>query len=289
MKLGLTTNIFSEALWAGEVNLGGIVELAEEEGFGAIEVRDDDATLDTSELAGFVKDAAAAGIELSYAVNNDMSYRDDQALIERGIERACSCGEGTVLRFLASQSALTGEGKKGYSAQEVRRIVEALHSYAQAATQSDVSLALEHAREPLYGDGETFFGLHDIFVEIEHSGGVPDDLGITFDPANAISAGLCKAPATPAKVLEFLATHSQFIALVHLKTTRSGRVAPTIGDADIDNEALFESLAKVYKGVVCIEIPPAGDLLSCRRNIEASLDYLRSSGLMGYFAQKGRA
>jgi len=289
MRLGLTTNIFSEALGAGEVNLGGIVDFADEEGFSAIEVRDDEASLEMAELEGFVKDAAARGIEISYAVKNDMLQRGDRALIERGIERAAACGEGTVLRFLASPSALAGEGRKGYTAEEVSLVAERARAYAAAAAEKDVSMALENAREPLYGDEETFCGLHDIFVEIEHSGGVPGGLGITFDPANAVFLGFCKNPATPAQVLEFLSTHSQYIAMVHFKTTRAGKPTPVIGEADINNEALFENLARVYNGVVCVEIPPAGDLLECRRNIEASLDYLRSSGLMGYFAQKGRA
>jgi len=289
MRLGLTTNIFSEAIAAGEVNLGGIVELAEEEGFSAIEVRDDDAALEIAELKGFIRDAAAKGIELSYAVKNDMFHGDDLALIKRAVERAAVCGEGTVLRFLASQSALAEKDKKGYTAEETSRIAETARTYAALAVESEVSMALEHAREPLYGDGEAFFGLHDIFVEIEHAGGVPGNLGITFDPANAVFLDLCKNPTTPAKVLEFLATHSQYVALVHFKTTRAGKPAPIIGDADINNDALFENLAKVYNGVVCMEIPAAGDLLECRRNVDASLEYLRSSGLSGYFALKGRA
>jgi len=289
MRLGLTTNIFSEAVGAGEVNLGGIVDFADAEGFSAIEVRDDEASLEMAELEGFVKDAAARGIEISYAVKNDMLQRGDRALIERGIERAAACGEGTVLRFLASQSALAAEGRKGYTAEEVSLVAERARAYAAAADEMEVSMALENAREPLYGDEETFCGLHDIFVEIEHSGGVPGGLGITFDPANAVFLGFCKNPTTPAQVLEFLSTHSQYIAMVHFKTTRAGKPTPVIGEADINNEALFENLARVYNGVVCVEIPPAGDLLECRRNIEASLDYLRSSGLMGYFAQKGRA
>lgn len=289
MRLGLTTNIFSEAIAAGEVNLGGIAELAEEDGFCAIEVRDDNADISIDRLEGFIRDAAGKGIELSYAVKNDMFHGDDLALIKRAVERAAACGEGTVLRFLASQSALAEKDKKGYTADETSRIAETARSYAALASQAEVSMALEHASEPLYGDGESFFGLHDIFVEIEHAGGVPGNLGITFDPANAVFLDLCKSPTTPARVLEFLTTHSHYVALVHFKTTRAGELSPIICDADINNDALFENLAKVYNGVVCMEIPAAAGLLECRRNVEASLDYLRSSGLSGYFALKGPA
>ncbi|MHC4712520.1 MAG: sugar phosphate isomerase/epimerase family protein [Planctomycetota bacterium] len=288
MRLGFTTNIFASPLRTGEVNLGGLVELAEEEGFSSIEVRDDEVAIPFGELTDFVKDAGGQGIEVSYAVKNDMFHPDDRSLLQEAVQRAALCGEGTVLRVLASPSALAATDKKGYTAEELERVVATARDYAAIARDKEVSLALENTCEPLYGDGETWFGLNDILRALENTGEMPGNLGLTFDPANAVFKSLCRAPAEPGRVLEFLSEHKQYVALVHYKTTKGGEVTPVITDGDINNENLFEELAKGYDGAVCVEIPPAHDLTACRENLEASLDYLRKMGLIGYFAQKGR-
>ncbi len=285
MKLGLTTNCFANALGAGETDLASIIEFAESEGFTALELRDNSAQLPADEVRDLLKDAGSRQIALSYAVANDMFVDGDPALVAMAVERAALCGPGSVLRLLASQSALKPPEKKGYNALELARIAAIARNYADSARRSSVNLALEHAAEPLYGDGDTYFGLHDIIVALETSGGVPGNLGLTFDPANAVSVPLCKAPTGPERVMEFLSTHSQYIALVHYKTTDSGNLTPVITDADVDNERLFEELSGVYDGVVCLEIPPADSLAECKANIAESLEYMRLKGLMGYFDQ----
>ena len=284
MRLGFTTSIFAKPLASGEVNLGGLVDFAEQQGFAAIELRDDSASYAVEVVQDFVKDAQAKNVEITYAIKNDMFEEGDRALFERGVERAALCGEGAILRLLAAQSALAAPDKKGYTKQEIQRIAQIVANYAQMADKKGIFLAMEHAKEPLYGDGATYFGLDDVFKELDSSGGVPTNLGITFDPANAVYVTLCKAPTTPDKVLQFLETHNQYIALVHYKTTVNGKTTPVITDADIENEGLFAQLAKVYDGIVCVEIPGAAGLAECHKNIDESLNYLRKLGLMGYFA-----
>jgi len=284
MRLGFTTSIFAKPLASGEVNLGGLVDFAEQQGFAAVELRDDDANCRLSDVQDFVKDAKAKDIEVTYAIKNDMFEPSDKALFERAVERAALCGEGTVLRLLGSQSALGGPEKKGYTAQETDRIAKIATEYANAADAKGIFLAMEHAREPLYGDGATYFGLDDILRVLEAAGGTPTNFGITFDPANAVYSALCKAPTTPDKVMMFLETHNQYVTLVHYKTTQGGKCTSVIADADIENETLFAALEKVYDGIVCMEIPGAATLGECHKNIDASLAYIRKLGLMGYFA-----
>jgi len=289
MQLGLTTNVFATALASGEGDLSALLDFAEEEGFSAMELRDADASLPPDEVELFVKDARGRRIDVTYAVENDMFASGDRQLVARAVERAALAGDGAILRILASQPALEAEGKKGYSRDEVERVASTARDYAALADESRVFLALEHAREPLYGDGRTYFGLHEIMDLLEEPDGPPRNLGITFDPANAVSRSICNAPATPERVFEFIEEHTQYIELVHFKTTRGGELTPTITDADIENEALFGALAKVYDGIVCIETPSAPGWDDCVESVTASLEYLRESGLMGYFAQKGVA
>ena len=288
MRLGFTTSIFTRPLAAGEVNLGGLVDFAEEQGFTAMELRDEEASYGLDVVGDFVKDTGAKSIEVTYAIKNDMFEQGDEEHFRRGLERAALCGDGAVMRILASQSALAAAGKKGYTRDEVEKIARVAASYCDIAEEKGIFLAIEHAREPLFGDGSTYFGLADILETLEASDGIPANLGVTFDPANAVFTALCKAPTTSDEVLEFLDTKNQFIALVHYKTTRNGELTPVITDADVENEALFAKLAKVYDGIVCVEIPGAGDLAECHRNIDASLDYIRKMGLMGYFEWTAR-
>jgi hypothetical protein len=285
MRLGFTTSVFARPLATGEVNLGGLVDFAEEQGFVAIELRDEDAAYGLGDVQDFVKDTSAKSIEVTYAIKNDMFLPEDEALVRRGIERAALCGDGAIMRILASQSALAPADKKGYTADEIEKLARISVDYSKIAEEKGIYLAVEHAREPLYGDGQTYFGLADLLKALEASGAMPGNFGITFDPANAVYTSLCKAPTTADKVFEFLDTQSQHVTLVHLKTTVEGKTTPTLQDADIENEALFSKLSKVYDGIICVEIPAASDLAECRRNIDASLEYLRKQGLMGYFAQ----
>jgi|GEM_PF-1279832 len=284
MRLGFTTSIFAKPLASGEVNIGGLVDFAEEQGFAAVELRDDDADYEPSKVADFVKDSRAKDIDVTYAIRNDMFEPEGRDIFENGLQRAALCGDGAILRLLAAQSALAPPGKKGYTQDEVKRIARIAAEYAKIADAKGVFLAIEHAREPLYGDGATYFGLDDIFKALAAEGDVPTNLGITFDPANAVYKTLCKAPTTPDRVIEFLEAHNQYIALVHYKTTVNGATTPVLTDADIENESLFSHLAKVYDGIVCLEIPGAPGLSECHKNIDDSLNYLRKMGLMGYFA-----
>jgi len=285
MRLGITTNCFATAIASGEIDLAGILEFAGEEGFLAAEIRDAAGDIPLDELDAVVEDAASREMALSYAVNNDCLIPGDRDTLTGAVIRAAACGEGTVARILASQSVLAEKSRKGYTAAETDRIVMALRDYADIAAEKGIVLALEHAGEPLYGDGDSFFGLHDIIVALEATGGMPSSLALTFDPANAVFTALCKAPVGPEKVFEFLGKHSHYIAMVHYKTTSSGELSPVIADADIDNERLFEELSAVYDGVLCLEVPAAETLDECRSNVLTSLEYMRKNGLMGYLAQ----
>ncbi len=284
MRLGFTTSIFAKPLAAGEVNLGGLVDFAEEQGFRAVELRDEEASYSLGEVGDFVKDAGAKEMEVTYAVRNDMLQSGDEALIVRALERAALCGEGAIMRMLGSMSALAAADRKGYTRDEVVRIAGIAVRYSALAEEKGVILAMEHTREPLFGDAETYFGLADVLDEVGKHEEQVAAFGITFDPANAVFTALCKAPTSEEKVFEFLEAYNEYVGLVHYKTTRGGAPTSVIADADIDNEALFARLAKVYDGIVCLEIPGAADLHECRRNIDASLDYIRKNGLMGYFA-----
>jgi len=278
MKLGITTNVFAGPLKNKEIDLEGIVSMAGELRLASVEIRDDPAVLDPSRVRSLVSLALASGMSLSYAVKNDMFGKDDRLLFERAVRLASECGPGTVLRLLASQDALKAEGKNGYSAEDVEKLRSIMEEYGRVAAGSGVVLAIENARDPLYGR-EGYFGMADLMRSV-----TAENVGLTFDPANATNFSLCKSPSGEDEVLRFVDELGRRIKLTHYKTTSSGVVQTTIGTADVDNEALLLRLSKVFSGILCIEIPGSPGLSDTIASVESSISYLNARGLSKYLA-----
>ena len=278
MKLGITTNVFASQIKKNEITLEGVLNLASEIGMKSVEIRDDLCTLMLDEVRKLKEKADAKGLSLSYAIRTEMLATGDRALFEKGVLSASACGGRRVLRAMASQDALKVEGKKGYIREELDRLVKISNEYGEFAAKHQVLVAIEHAREPLFGDGRTYFGMSDLLERVEAG-----NVGLTFDPANATNVSLCKASSTVGDVLRFVDMHLKRVFLVHYKTTKGGKGEPTIGDADIDHHMLFERLKRGYDHVVCIEIPGTESLDLTRKNLRASLNYMKEKNLMGYF------
>jgi sugar phosphate isomerase/epimerase len=279
MKLGITTNVFAGPLRNREIELKGIIDLAPKFGMKAVEIRDDAASLDEVRVESLVSMARTNGLVLTYGIKNDMSLPEDRGVFERGVRLASLCGRDTVLRVLASQDSLKAEGKTGYSAAELERFISIAEKYGGLASASSVLVAIEHAREPLYRAGR-FFGMSDLMSGIKTK-----SVGLTFDPANSTTKSLCRSPSTESEVLKFLEEFGSRIFITHFKTTRNGAVSAAISDADVDNQRLLESLSKVYRGILCIEIPGAPTLNETMANLQASIDYIRLRGLSKYLEQ----
>lgn len=278
MKLGITTNIFAGPLKTHETDLEGILALASELGVRAVEIRDELATLQGPMVSHLASLAASSGLALSYAIKNDMLAPGDRALFERAVRLASLCGENSVLRVLASQDALKPEGKRGYSSEDIASLETIAEGYGEVASAVGVLVAIENARDPLYGS-DGFFGLAELMRRVKSK-----NVGLTFDPANATNKTLCKSPSAEADVLRYAGELGQRIFLTHYKTTRNGVVQDSIGDADVDNASLLSTLSRVYNGLLCIEIPGAPGLKETSSSIRASISYLSANGLTRYLS-----
>lgn len=276
MKLGITTNVYAGPLKNREVDLEGIVDLASKMSIKAVEIRDDAAALDEGRVRSLASRAREKGIVLSYGIKNDMMASTDRALFERGVKLASLCGPSCVLRILASQDALKAEGKGGYSPTDIETLKGTSETYGNLASASGVLVALENAREPLYGTGGSF-GMSDLIRGIKSK-----SVGLTFDPANATNRSLCKSPSAENEVLRFVDELGSRFFLTHYKTTSNGATQAAIGDADVDNGRLLERLSRVYHRVLCIEIPGSSTLKETTSSVQASLNYLRAKGLDRY-------
>jgi sugar phosphate isomerase/epimerase len=279
LKLGFTTNTFSNPLKTGELKLEDLVKGAAENGFQAVEIRDNAANLDEDRVIGLGELGRDHGVELTYAIRNDLLAENDRELYDRGVKRAGLIGGGRLIRILAAQGVLKEEGRKGYTGQELGVLAKRLEEYGRLAASYGVLVAVEHAREPLWGDGKTYYGIGELIGRVKE-----DNVGLTFDPANATTTKLCLAPAQAEEVYRFMEEYGERIFLVHFKTTLHGEVQPTLVDGDLDVVRIVEGLNGLgYRGVFCIEVPGEESGEGCWRRLKDSVSYLRERGLAGYF------
>jgi sugar phosphate isomerase/epimerase len=282
MKLGFTSNIFGQPLKSGQVSLRELLALGKELGLKAMEIRDDEVSLSTEEVEALKKAADGLGIQLTYAIKNDLLTPGDEERFRKALDRACLLGEWTVMRMLLAQSVL--KGKRGYAREEVGQLIGISCRYGSYAREKKVFMAPEHAREPLMGDGVTYFGLGEYLAGTcllcEDSSAIK----FTFDPANASNTSLCASPSCGEEVLGFLETFKSRIGLVHYKTTQGGAVQPVIGPADVDFRRLFPQLHKAFAGIFCLEIPGRADLDGTKSDLISSLKFLEAEGLFQYFS-----
>jgi hypothetical protein len=282
MKLGMTSNILAQPLKAGQIDLEGVLELARELRMRALEIRDDEVSLSLSRMEELKRKADSLGIQLTYAIKNDLFTPGDEDRFRQALDRASLLGEGTVMRMLLAQSVL--KGKKGYTREELGKLIGASCRYATYARGKEVIMAPEHAREPLMGDGLGYFGLGEYLAGTcllcEDSSAIK----FTFDPANATNTSLCLSPCGEEEVLGFLETFKSRLGLVHYKTTLQGMVQATIGKADVDHRRLLSRLQAAYDGIFCLEIPGKADLEGTKADLLASLKYLEEEGLLSFFS-----
>ena len=145
-------------------------------------------------------------------------------------------------------------------------------------------MAPENAREPLMGDGVSYFGLGEFLAGTCLLCADSSAMKFTFDPANATTTSLCASPACGEEVLGFLETFRARIGLVHYKTTQGGVVQPVIGPGDVDHLRLLSRLHEVYTGIFCLEIPGKGDLADTKADLVSSLKFLEKEGLLRFFS-----
>lgn len=282
MKLGFTSNIFGQCLKSGQIRLDELLSLGKEIGLKAMEIRDDEVSLSEGEVGDLKGKADGLGIQLTYAIKNDLLTPGDEEKFRKALDRACILGEWAVMRMLLAQSAL--KAKKGYTREELGQLIGISCRYGTLAKEKKVLMAPEHAREPLMGDGVSYFGLGEYLAGTCLICADSSAIKFTFDPANATTTSLCTSPACGEEVLGFLETFQARIGLVHYKTTQGGVVQPVIGPGDVDHKRLLSRLHKLYVGILCLEIPGKPDLASTQADFVSSLKFLEGEGVLPYFS-----
>ena len=254
MKLGFTTAIFEKELKDKEVSLQDIVEFSKENALEAIELREG-CVEDYNGEALRQLTQRYKSIHFTYAIKNDCLDERDEQKVRGAIELSASLTGEPILRLVADGEIIKNE-KRRYTFEEKTEIINKLKIYADIATQQQVVLGLENAREPME---DIKYLINQVNLPI---------MGVTFDPGNLTSIAIEKED--PLEALQSLEVSD--IKLVHLKQTINGEPQTHICQGDIDIKKLLDTLnAMGYEGIICLE-PRGGK--GCRDAIKSSIEYM---------------
>jgi len=254
MKLGFTTAVFEKELQDKEITLQDIVEFAQLNRIGAIELRE--GCVEDYDGEALHQLAKRYGkIHFTYAIKNNCLDERDEEKVRSAIQLSASLSDGPVLRLVADGEIIKNE-KRRYSSEEKSKIADKLKTYADIANRYRVMLSLENAREPM----------EDIRHIIDQVGS--RSVGVTFDPGNLTSIAIERED--PLKALESLRVSE--IKLVHLKQTLNGEPQTRISDGDIHIKELLDRFNSMgYRGIICLEPKSAK---GCRDSLKSSIEYI---------------
>jgi hypothetical protein len=258
--IGFTSRTFVGAITRGETSLEEVVAWAVREHFPWMEVRDMGLSLGEGDLGRLVVAAAKGKMRLHYAWDgtNILDLADGRLFLQ-GVKNSTIFGQGTFVRVtIAGRVIRDDPAKTGYSQAELATLRERIGEYIKIATEHRVQPVFENSHEPLTGSrGEA--GISELLASIP-------SMNLTFDPGNAMDREHNRSFCSAADVRRFYREHHDRLPYVHIKMTKDNVVQPGfVEDGDIE-PAFYRGILADGK-LVCIELPEAEDLESCRRRI----------------------
>lgn len=273
LKLGFTTQNFTEALPVSVENKKTLIDYAAKHGYAWIELRDPDAAFTVEECKEIAGHARKRGIEVGYANQRALLDPDFWTVFSRGLECArVFDGPGTIRALASGQNFIDNEEKQGYTAEELDSLVARANRAADMAEKRGLQLVVENALEPLSGKEDSYFGLAEFFERAN------SNVGWQLDSANFFAVSR-QRPAQES-VRTFLKEHADRLHYIHLKSAQNGETRPILGPNPLGHGFVFEQLAQHGVPYVALELTAPKNLEDAYRNHQKSLDYLREEGFV---------
>ena len=262
--LGLATNTYKQVLSSGELSVRELIAWAAGRGFSWVELRDPDVEMTPEELEAIHKLADDLGVRIHYAWDNTDTLSPDERFL-KGMDNAAVFGPGTCCRVLIAPGAVSGH--KGYTAGQMEMIIPVLKAYGKRAKELGIHLCFENAMEPLFGDGETYFGMSEVLSAVP-------DICATLDAANATGSATLVNPCQE-EILNYYRSFRDQIIYYHLKMTRHHTLLDTVeAEGDFSVKALFDAFSENPGMKICLEIPQQPTLMKVMSCVERSLQVL---------------
>jgi sugar phosphate isomerase/epimerase len=265
MKTGFTTQNFLPAVPVSVKSAKQFVLYAKDEGFSWIELRDPDASLTPEQCREIAAFAERNGIEIVYSAQRGLLADDFDDVFDRALSNTILFSGPNVVRVLA----LRGEGAFGWSADELRRMVQVADQAGKAAAARGYRLMIENADAVLDGNGKGCFGM------IQLLDAVSPDVELQLDTANLFTG---PEAVSPEAAVEFIRRYAPRISYVHLKSARHRKPQPVLCGNPLEFETVWSLLsADGSPPYVAVELA-SGDASINRiyMNMKASREWLEN-------------
>lgn len=262
--LGLASNTYKKILEKKEITMRELLTWAAGRGFSWLEVRDPDVLMTKEELLDLKNLAEKLDMRLHYSWDNEDLFVELPAF-EKGMENAAVLGEGTCCRVLLASNAV--KGKKGYSKEEIEKLVPIIKKYVRQADKLGITLCFENSMEPIKGDGKEYYGMTELLE-------MCDGMCSTFDAANFTNQTTLVNPDEE-ELAAYYQTFSERIPYFHMKVTRKHELLDALEtEADFDVFRLLDLFSQNEKMLVALEIPQQPDLIRMTEMVEKSIQVL---------------
>lgn len=262
--VGLASNTYKQVLNSGELTIRELICWAAGRGFSWVELRDANVKMSREELLDIHELAKKWNLTIHYSWDNKDILQEDEQFYQ-GMENAAIFGPGTCCRVLLAPE--TVKGQKGYTREQVDKMLPVLGKYISRAKELGICLCFENAMEPIFGDGSTYYGMAELLE-------MCPEMCVTFDAANATNNTTCINPSEE-ELLRYYHRFSDRIFYFHMKSTKNHVLLDTVEpDGDFRMNALLDAFSANTDMKICLEIPQQPNLVKMTEAVEKSLDVL---------------
>jgi sugar phosphate isomerase/epimerase len=275
LKVGFTTVNFIKYVPVSKENMVMFIDYAHDKGFAWIEMRDPNAILSHEECKELAAYARNRNIEVGYAIHKGALDADFWKTFNAGVVNAgCFDGPRTLRAVACGGEFGTDEQRKGWTAEELDRLVTNANKAGAIAKSKGLHLFLENGKEALEGDPPNYYGLNNLLDRVS------SDVGWQCDSANMFSVS--RVVTKPDRTEAFLNKYVSRMGYIHLKTSKNAVAQPVLGDSDLDLDVFLSAMSANDVPYVAIELHGTTSEDNTRWSIEQSLAYLKKRGIVTY-------
>ncbi len=273
LKLGFTTQNFTECLPVSFENVIMLLDYAYEKGFTFFELRDPNAELTFEECSKIAGYASEKGIEVAYANQRGLLDPDFMNVFSKGVKNAkVFIGPKTIRATISGLNFTENPGKTGLSKEEFTKAIEIANQAAQEAEGQGIQLVIENGAERFTESNDSLFGFESFFKKVN------PNVAWQFDTANPFANK--DNFANPDSVKQYLEKHAGRIKYIHLKAAQNYQAQKVLGPNELDYGELFRILSANNVNYISIELFVESDIDTVYKNMDMSIEFLRKSGFI---------
>ena len=273
LRIGFSTQNFQKAMPVNVESLTELFEYGSEEGYHFVMIRDDLALLTENECEKLAETAGKYSLDIIYEIHKNPLDTGYKEVFEKGLRNVKLFRGPGIIRTLVSKSEFDNDPqKKGWTKDELARLGELCDNSAAEARLSKIKFVVENFNEAFFGDGQTYYGLVDLFMNTIYT-------GLQFDISNPFR-NTSRDKADPERVIRFLKSIGNRWITTHLKTILEGEMQPVLTDNPIPVEKIVDLMGRLSIPWVTLELAGNPDKQQCYNNHSVSIKYLRDRNIL---------